>query len=286
MSNFRTILMPLGIAGQAHERITGALAVAKHYRAHLDVLFTYVSPKETIPADIFGMSKATMDNLTQIADKHAANLAQKRKQIFLDLCEHYEIVESNKPSPKPIASAAWQEIDGLRSTVVAMRGRLADLIIVAKPPISGPSSLIEAALKETGRPVLLMPRTQKEFSANHIAIGWNGSAHVARALDSAMPCIREAKQITVITTKDRKEEHPSVKELLNYFGWHGVKAAIEILTGKSHSVGKPLFSKAKAIKADLLVLGGHSHRQVREMVMGSVTEYVLAEADLPVLMGH
>ena len=287
MNRFRTLLMPLGVADEARERMAGALAVAQYCQAHLDILFTYVSPKETIPTGIFGMSKAAMDSLSQAADQHAASLAQERKQWFLDLCQQQAVPMTDEPSAQSVGvSAAWHEADGLRSTLVALRGRLVDLVIAAKPSKLGPSSLLEAVVTETGRPVLLMPRTQQVFKADHIAIGWNGSAQVARALDSAMPLLRAAKTITIFTTNDRKDSAPSVDGLQRYLSWHGHSAVLEVMDVQARSVGEALFAEANNVDANLLVLGGYSQRRVREMMSGSVTEHVLAAADLPVLMGH
>ena len=291
MNRFRTLLMPLGVAGEARERMAGALAVAQYCQAHLDVLFTYISPKETIPADIFGMSKAAMDSLSQAADQHAAALAQERKQWFLDLCQQHAVPLTDEPAAQNAGvgvgvSAAWHQADGLRSTLVALRGRLVDLIVVAKPSKPGPSSLLEAVVTETGRPVLLMPRTQQVFNADHIAIGWNGSAQVARALDSAIPFIKAAKTITIFTTLDRKDNAPSVDDLRRYLAWHGQSTALAVMDVQTRSVGEALFSEANNIGANLLVLGGYSQRRLHEIISGSVTEHVLAAADLPVLMGH
>ena len=144
MNAVRRIIMPLGVAGQAEQRLKGALAVAKHYQAHLDVLFTYVSPRQTIPQSIFGLSRQAMDSLTQTADQHAENLASDLKQLFAKLCEEQSVSTIDKPQPNQTASAKWHHIDGLRSQICARQGRVADLIVTARPSVPGPSSLIES----------------------------------------------------------------------------------------------------------------------------------------------
>jgi nucleotide-binding universal stress UspA family protein len=50
--------------------------------------------------------------------------------------------------------------------------------------------------------------------------------------------------------------------------------------------GRTLLDTAKALRADLLVMGAYAHSPLREMLLGGVTRYVLAHAEIPVLMRH
>lgn len=286
MSRFRTLLMPLGLGGHAVERMAGALAVARHFGAHLEVMFTYVSPRHTIPSEIFGMSADTMHGLTEAADHHVAAQAEEREAAFLDLCRAHDVPISDIPRPSGV-SASWGAIDGLRSVIMATRGRLFDLIVVARPPEPKPSALIEAALKETGRPVLVMPRIQQTFTAERIVIGWNGATESARAVDAAMPCILAAGAVSILTTERHADEAVGPTALRRYLAWHGVDADVHILDSARRSVGDALLAASADRAADLLVVGGYSHRQrARHLILGGVTERLLATADLPVLMAH
>ena len=47
-----------------------------------------------------------------------------------------------------------------------------------------------------------------------------------------------------------------------------------------------ILTMAHALGADLLVMGAYAHGAWREALFGGVTRYVLAHADLPVLMRH
>jgi nucleotide-binding universal stress UspA family protein len=47
-----------------------------------------------------------------------------------------------------------------------------------------------------------------------------------------------------------------------------------------------LLTEAKAMAADLLVIGAYSHSRMRQVVFGGVTEHMLDHAELPVLMAH
>jgi len=51
-------------------------------------------------------------------------------------------------------------------------------------------------------------------------------------------------------------------------------------------MGAALLAAAHRLHADLLVMGAFAHGAFRERMLGGVTQHVLAEADLPVLMRH
>ena len=132
MSGYRTLLMPLGLGGGAEARITGALAVANHFGAHLQVLFTYVSPRQSIPEDIFGISKETMHGLADAADRHAEGLGADLNTLFLDLCKQHGVAVADRPAPGK-ATAAWRSLHGVRSRLIAVHGRMVDLIVLSPP---------------------------------------------------------------------------------------------------------------------------------------------------------
>lgn len=286
MNAYRTLLMPIGLGGQLAERITGALAVAKHFQAHLDVLFIHPSARELLPEEFVGLPKAILDNLTLSANQHASDEAQERQKLFMDLCQQQGVPVVDTPSGEGSVSAAWLEANGVPMAVVAQRGRLADLIVMPQPSRSGPSTMVEAALTETGRPGLLMPRTQQTFTASNIVVGWNGSAESAGAVHAAIPCLAAAGAVTVVTSTDLKDKPPSAAALQNYLAWHGVKSELQLLDTRNRSAGEALLEVASARGAELLVMGGYGYRRMRELVMGSVTGHVLAATKLPVLMAH
>jgi nucleotide-binding universal stress UspA family protein len=50
--------------------------------------------------------------------------------------------------------------------------------------------------------------------------------------------------------------------------------------------GEALLARAHVVGADMLVMGAYTHSAWRELVLGGVTRYMLAHADLPVFMRH
>ena len=285
MSGYRSLLMPLGLGGDATARITGALAVAKHFEAHLQLLFTYVSPRQSIPEDIFGMSKEAMHGLAEAADRHAEEVGTDLHAQFLELCQRQGVAVAERPAARG-ATATWRQGNGLRSRLIARHGRLADLIVLSRPTQARPSASFEAALLETGKPLLLMPRTQQTFKADRILVGWHGSREAARAVQAALPMLTRAKSVVLVSTEDRAHADPSLDDAQAYLSMHDVPVAAEILKPESHHIGAALIEAARAKGADLMVIGGYSRPRMREMIFGGVTLEILAAVDIPVLMAH
>ena len=67
--------------------------------------------------------------------------------------------------------------------------------------------------------------------------------------------------------------------------WHDVAATTLRLTPGPEGAAEALLTAAGE-RADLLVMGGYGHSRLREWVFGGVTERVLGNAPLPVLMMH
>jgi nucleotide-binding universal stress UspA family protein len=69
---------------------------------------------------------------------------------------------------------------------------------------------------------------------------------------------------------------------------HGINAdgVVVVVASDGEPMGAALLAAAHRLHADLLVMGAFAHGAFRERMLGGVTQHVLAEADLPVLMRH
>ena len=285
MGHFRSLLMPVGLGGDVEQRITGGLAVTKHFGAHLELLFTYVSPRQSIPEDIFGLSREAMRGLTETADRHAEEVGADLHALFGALCRKHGVALGDRPAPDG-PSATWRQGTGLRSRLISVHGRVVDLILLSRPTQARPSASFEAALLETGKPLLLMPRDRQSFRADRILVGWNGSREAARAVNDALPLLTAAKAVIVVATADRATADPTLDAIEAYLSLKGVPVTTDILRPQSHRIGNALLDAAEANSADLIVMGGYSRPRMREIVFGGVTHEILATADRPVLMAH
>jgi hypothetical protein len=60
---------------------------------------------------------------------------------------------------------------------------------------------IEAGLFEAGRPILIAPPSPPQRIGENILIAWNGSTEQARTTALAMPLLKKASRVVVLTVQ-------------------------------------------------------------------------------------
>ena len=66
-------------------------------------------------------------------------------------------------------------------------------------------TVIEDALFESGRPVLVVPELESVLVPRRVAIAWDGSGRSARAVNDALPLLKAADAIFVVTVMGEKD---------------------------------------------------------------------------------
>lgn len=283
----KTIMVPVGGSAGGEAALAVAADLAKRFGAHIEALYALRNPTDIASFAAEGVPASTLKSIIDSARKNVQAEAVDWKQRFTDFCKANAIPLADKPGRKAAASASWRQEKGGEIAVIGERGRLADLIVMDRTDDSWPApAVLEVALLETGRPVLIVPKTKPKTIGTSVAIGWNGSAEAASAVAASGPFIGTAKSVVVLSTADGTPSGLGPKDLVAHLAWHGIDATAKSFKGGILSVGKALLAEAAKAKADLLVMGGYGHSRGREMIFGGVTRHVLAEASIPVLMLH
>src|SRR3954454_8305254 len=146
----------------------------------------------------------------------------------------------------------------------------------------------EAALFDSGRPVLLVPPSAPDAATlgETIVVSWNGSSETARAVSFAMPFLVRARQVVVLTVKGATIEGPSGAEIAATLRLHGVTASALTHEDDRRSPGAAILAQARDLGADLLVKGAYTQSRIRQLIFGGATRHILEHTDLPVLMAH
>src|SRR4029077_9581978 len=185
-------------------------------------------------------------------------------------------------------SARWLRQIGAEAYLVAEDGRAADLLIIGEANEAGGVSLetIEAALVDSGRPLLILPAAPLTTLPETIVIGWKATREAARAVTAALPFVRFAKQIVIVTVAEGdRPPGEEAERLMAGLRWHGVPLSVRHLQPAGRNAADALLSAARE-HAALLVMGGYGHSRLREWIFGGFTQHVLGGAELPVLMAH
>ena len=176
----------------------------------------------------------------------------------------------------------------------AVFGRIArrfDLAVIGQAQREHGASeeiIMEAALFETGRPLLVVPYIQKDgLKLDRVIVCWDGGRTAARAIADAMPFLERAKAVDVVViAEERKEDEIAAASMIRHLERHGISATDKRMTQADISIENIILSYAADISADFLVMGGYGHSRLRELILGGVTRGILSSMTLPVLMSH
>ena len=174
----------------------------------------------------------------------------------------------------------------------AALARRFDLSVVtqAEPRKVVPEGMIlEAALFESGRPVLAVPYIQKTgLTLDRVMVAWDGSRNAARAAGDAMPFLKRAKSVEVVmvTAERAKSNEMPGADIAHHLARHGLNVAVQRIVSVETDVANTILSYAADAGTDFIVMGGYGHSRLREFVLGGATRGILGAMTVPVLMSH
>ena len=151
------------------------------------------------------------------------------------------------------------------------------------------SGLIEAALFERGRPILIVPRNHLIGLPKHVLIAWDGSARAARAVADALPFLKAAEDVEIFTIVGEKELSDSVPgaELAPRLAHHGIKVSVKDRPlFRGGDVSDTLKDQIGLSRADMVVMGAYVHSRLQEWILGGLTRSMLVGGPVLVLMSH
>jgi nucleotide-binding universal stress UspA family protein len=186
-------------------------------------------------------------------------------------------------------SSGWRQDGLMEDAFLGAYGRVFDLVVVGRPDGSNGQtrlSTVEAALFETGRPVLIAPTTAPRSLGETAVIAWNRSTETARAVLGSMPLLRKARRIVVLELDDWGVPGPSGSELARSLRMHDLQAEAITVPDPSNRPGETILKEAAALGCDLLVKGAYTQSRLRQMFFGGATSHILSNTTMPVLMAH
>jgi nucleotide-binding universal stress UspA family protein len=286
----RTVLVPVDGSPESIETLDIALLVAIRFGAHIEAVHVVHSSLEAISHMSDRMPASLRATVSGQAKKDAREHADAAKEKFQEFCQSHGVALSSEPRVDGGASAEWIEEAGEVAEVLVRRGRLSDVIIVARPAQhkatlrrSPAGETLEAIMMGTGRPLLIIPPDCPKTPAKHVVIGWNESQESARALSLAMPWLPQMDSVTLAVSKKREARS---RDVLDYLAWHGINAQVSLLDGKGKNIADSLLNVCKEASANILVIGGFSHSRARQLLFGGVTRHLLSESTIPTFMVH
>jgi nucleotide-binding universal stress UspA family protein len=192
-------------------------------------------------------------------------------------------------SPKGETPFFWNGSELYSDMKIGSYGRVFDVTVVGRPssdPRDPRQSTLEAALFESGRPILVAPPEPPKTIGEEVVLAWNASTETARTVGFAMPFLKKARKVTIVSVTTAMSPGPSAELLARALQKHDLDVSVEVITDASLPAGRIILNRAAALGADLLLKGGYTQSRLRQMVFGGTTSLVLAEAEIPVFMAH
>lgn len=169
------------------------------------------------------------------------------------------------------------------------RARLADVTIVDADAsaLSVDGGLLRAVLFDSGRATIVVPQSCRTFANDRVIVAWDGSVAASRAVAFALPFLKAASEVEVVSFVGEKDLSRSAAgaDLACALVRHGVNvAAKELPTGRD--VAERLREQVGLYRADMVVMGAFVHSPLKQWLFGGVTQAILKSSPVPVLMAR
>lgn len=149
----------------------------------------------------------------------------------------------------------------------------------------------EQLIQRAGTPVVIVPPGYKVRPfKEEAAVAWDASRSAARALSDAMQILETKKKLDILTVAPDGEEerHGDMPErdIVAHLKRHGVNAAHVNLEAGEHRVGQAILAHCAKTDPDVLVMGAFGRSKFGVMLFGGVTQHILENMTVPLLMSH
>jgi nucleotide-binding universal stress UspA family protein len=273
----KDIIVVVDDARPAAVRIDYAAGLAVRHDAHLVGL--YVAGPPAIPPYILAQMP---DEIRRIQRETADALAGRMRTLFEERTRLAGIA----------ARTEWREGSGDPTTLAALMGRYADLIVVGQldgEAVEGAAAVLPHELvMGCGRPVLVVPHSFRLTTfGERPLIAWNASREAARAVADALPILERAAAVTVLVVNPHAMgSHEPGADIAAHLARHGVAAEAAHLIAPELDPSDTLLNRVSDLGSDMLVMGAYGRSRLRELVLGGVTRAIMQRMTVPVLMAH
>jgi len=271
---FKNLLVHVDSHGRAAERLDLAVALARRSGARLTGLF---AEGQTLGAGLVGRR----------APERMAQAAAEARAAF-----------EARVAGGGLGTAWWSlepAEDGPLLGQVQVCCRYADLAILGQREPEqprAPAGLVEQAVLESGRPVLVIPYAGHFATlGRRVLVGWNGSREAARALNDALPLLVAAESVLVQAFQREPRGGSSglpPLDVVAHLAAHGVQASYEpsYVDGEGLDAADAMLNRACDTGCDLIVTGAHAQAGLPAGRAGASTRKLVETMTVPVLFSR
>src|SRR6266545_5733643 len=218
--SYKTILVHCDADPKVSHRLAIAVELAQRHGAHL--VGVHVQEPFNMPALVDGT--VMTDNL------FAAHEATAKADLVTAAAAFDKALKGTH------LSREWRTETGYADTQLGVHVRYADLVVLGQndpeASISTPPDLPEAIALATGRPALVVPHIGAPTKPGRtVMLCWNASRESARAATDALPFLRAADKVIVLSVDPKPSANGHGAEpgadVATWLSRHGVKVTVQ-----------------------------------------------------------
>jgi nucleotide-binding universal stress UspA family protein len=271
------IIVNLSVGAKANSASDYAISLAAALNAHLTGIIFLYGP--TMPVSRAGYVPPELE----VLERHNEAAVKAARESFTAASTRAGVKAESLTVSASLVSAGDQFGQIARRFDLAVVGQVEPETKMVE------ENIIEAALFDSGGPVIIVPYIQQApLRLDHIMVCWDGSRVAARAIRDAIPFLRRARRIEVVIVTNERSKQDQIEraDIGAHLAHHGLNVAIKRMPLGDLDVAAVLLSHAADEDVDFIVMGGYGHSRLREFVLGGVTRSMLRTMTAPVLMSH
>ncbi|MFZ4689114.1 MAG: universal stress protein [Polymorphobacter sp.] len=184
----------------------------------------------------------------------------------------------------------WLSRDGDTVERLSEAARLADVVVMNAGPFATAAGMRLALVGDVAihapAPVVAVAPTSRGFAVTGAAlVAWDGSKEAAVAMRAALPMLRLAESVDIVTIEEKFTELRA-RDAATWLSRHGVSAEVIERSDGGQSIEAVLRAVLTERRSAWLVQGAYGHSRLRQTLFGGVTRGLLADAPVPLVLAH
>lgn len=273
-------------ASTSDAAIVRAVGMAAAVSSRVSAIACGLQPR--VPRSIFGDSLLNISGMIEEEKRKSATDVQRLLSRFTD-----EVRKKNLVLGDCISELRQSpEVPG----VLADYARLFDLTIV---PVQEGDHIAqfdaqwyaEEIVFGSGHPMIVVPQASEAgglATLDRIVVAWDKSRTAARAIADAMPILRAARHVRLLTVSGEKQiaSERSGLELAQHLALQDVKVVVDQVDAGGRAIGEVLRHQAKIHASDLMIMGAYGRSRISEFILGGATKAMLSHPPTALFMSH
>jgi nucleotide-binding universal stress UspA family protein len=278
------MLIPFCDDDLAETALNTALILAARNNGHVEGLHAWRTP-QVIAGEGVVFPSESLSRMAEEGQQFANRARDRFNRIVGDKGAVFRDVDGGDDA----VTCGWREGEGIEAEIVGDYGRLFDLIVMGRSVNATTAdwkTTVEAALFESGRPVMITGPNVVENVGNSIVVGWNGATETARTIAVTMPFLQQADSVCVLTIEGGTVIGPTGEQVAQHLRRNGIKAVAETRAANGRSIGEAMIEACRDIGANLLIKGAFTNSRLRQMIFGGATRDIIEKSDVATILAH